>query len=216
MGIINKAWMVALVAATLAVLFASECGPGATRVQVGIAAGSDNGEVIALTEVPPDGSGGFLVGDGNQLAIGGILYRDRYYAKVRAMYRFDVSKWSEDKGAVTFHGYCTGKQGSPGDIVAYVIKDFGWLPSQYVESPYEVTPKWELPDKGSNAGRVTSAQSQGFEVEISSFDVEKYRSEDGYVALMLEAFGEGAGVGNYYTVSSYESPDHKPYISWKA
>ena len=139
--------------------------------------------------------------------------------RIRGLYRFNIAAWSE--GDLTFHNECVMLYGSPGDLEVYILDDFGPLPDPTSTSE-DMSGIWNA---GELVGTVTPVVTEWFEVDVPEARVAEYKSDDGYIALMLKATGEttpaiALTVPNACCLSSYEYATKRdkdvPYVEWAA
>ena len=193
-----------------------------------IAKGQDDGTVIvpaqgvAANQFLGTASGAVPGGEQSLLSAGAVLYLDEQI-QTRALYRFDISQWSE--GNITFRTQCMMRFGTPGDLEVYVTVDFGELDPELSdpEDEYEdVEAYWT--GESELLGSLNPSDNDWIEVVVPEDTVAEYKSEEGYIAFRIKATGETIEATalltpNAYMLTCYERVQYNsaadpPNVTW--
>ena len=189
----------------------SNPAPGTTKIE--IKTGTDDGGVVALTDILPESVFGTLNGGGDQPFMVGLLTSgggDNLTG--RAIYRFNISGYENEN--LTFHVKCVEKKGNPGNLEVYITNDSGSLPMNPSEMS-DVSGIWNLISGREKITTITPSSGQWIDVAIPSSAIEPKVTESGYITIMLKLENENLGSNaDYYALSTYEyyQGSAKPYL----
>ena len=186
---------------------------GGIANKIEIKTGSDDGGVVALTDMLPDASFGVINGGSDQpFMIGLFVSGGGDNLTGRGIYRFDISGY-ENKN-FTFHVKCIEKHGNPGGLEVYLTNDSG---------PLEISPTnmrdvseiWNLIKTGEKIDIVTPSPGQWISVSIPSSLVKSKVTDSGYITIMLKLEDENLSSNqDYYSFSTseYAKGTCEPYL----
>ena len=189
---------------------------GATANKIEIKIGSDDGGVVALTDMLPETPFGVTNGGSDQPFMVGLFTSgggDNLTG--RGIYRFDISGY-ENKN-FTFHVKCIGKHGNPGKLEIYLTNDSGSLEISPTNMS-DVSEIWNLIKTGEKIDSVTPSPGQWISISIPSSSVESKVTDSGYITIMLKLENEELNSNqDYYSLSTYEYAQgaYKPYLEIK-
>ncbi|RLF37504.1 MAG: hypothetical protein DRM99_00195 [Thermoplasmata archaeon] len=182
-------------------------------IKIEIKTGSDDGGVIALTDVLPAAFGTTNGGSDQPFMVGLLVSGGGDNLTSRGIYRFDISGY-ENK-SFTFHVKCVEKHGNPGNLEVYVTNDTGSLDTN-PSNMTDVSNVWNLVETGEKITTTLPVVGQWVEVEIPVSVVASKVTDKGYIVIMLKLEDETLDSNSdYYSFSTYEylQGSAKPYLS---